>query len=473
MGEVKKSNASSTIDEQHQGQRLQIAVNSVQQSALVQRLPDPLQMGANRDVLLYDGDNLYPNKIKSMAKRSQTCTTAIETEAKFTSGQGFTDESYNDIVINSEDATLKDLLAHTSNELSTFKGVAIHFNYNQFGEIAEIHEMAFETLRINRELTKIVYQRSWSNRISKINNPRVEYDPFDPDKVVEQMNEVGFDKYNGQVLYWIPKKNEIYTTCRFDHCLDDVQFEHESGLYKLRNIQNDYSSGYIMKYPKSIENELEKQNVKNEQNKSRGSNNAGALTTIPIMASDLEKLGSFKFIEEIPRTGIDKMFTKQNEETRFNIYAAFQQPPILNGISSNGMFNQESFVDAFDFYNSITESGRKVIERIFESFLQYSIWEITDIEIEPLDFQTNRDGISGEGEGDDDKLRKEAQAKLKGTVGGVDGILSIQEKVATGITQYDAGIEILTTIYGFDDEKARQILGKPVDLKPTEEKIDE
>lgn len=59
-------------------------------------------------------------------------------------------------------------------------------------------------------------------------------------------------------------------------------------------------------------------------------------------------------------------------------------------------------------------------------------------------------------------IEEEAKARLKGTVGGVDGILSIQEKVSSGITDYDAAVEILREIYGFTDEKAKAILGTPI-----------
>jgi phage portal protein BeeE len=61
----------------------------------------------------------------------------------------------------------------------------------------------------------------------------------------------------------------------------------------------------------------------------------------------------------------------------------------------------------------------------------------------------------------------QAQANLRGTVGGVEGILNIQNSVAMGITDYDAGVAILVEIYGFTDEVARRVLGNP--KKPKEQ----
>ncbi|MFA5196156.1 MAG: hypothetical protein WC401_10200, partial [Bacteroidales bacterium] len=62
------------------------------------------------------------------------------------------------------------------------------------------------------------------------------------------------------------------------------------------------------------------------------------------------------------------------ETAKFNIYAAFRQPPILNGVATSGMFNQESFADAFNYYNTQVETERKEIEKTLSKILSYSIW---------------------------------------------------------------------------------------------------
>jgi HK97 family phage portal protein len=52
-----------------------------------------------------------------------------------------------------------------------------------------------------------------------------------------------------------------------------------------------------------------------------------------------------------------------------------------------------------------------------------------------------------------------AQANLRGSVGGVQGILSIQQSVASGITSVNSAVTTLIEIYGFDNATARSILG--------------
>lgn len=55
----------------------------------------------------------------------------------------------------------------------------------------------------------------------------------------------------------------------------------------------------------------------------------------------------------------------------------------------------------------------------------------------------------------------ESQANLRGSVGGVQGILAIQASVQSGTTDYSAALATLIEIYGFNKETAITILGTP------------
>ena len=54
----------------------------------------------------------------------------------------------------------------------------------------------------------------------------------------------------------------------------------------------------------------------------------------------------------------------------------------------------------------------------------------------------------------------QAQANLRGSVGGVTGLLSVQASVAQGITSFDSAVTILVEIFGFTEEIAMDILGE-------------
>ena len=58
-------------------------------------------------------------------------------------------------------------------------------------------------------------------------------------------------------------------------------------------------------------------------------------------------------------------------------------------------------------------------------------------------------------------VEAEAKANLKGSVGGVQGILEIQKSVSIGVTDYDAALSILELIYGIGMDDGKRILGEP------------
>lgn len=62
-------------------------------------------------------------------------------------------------------------------------------------------------------------------------------------------------------------------------------------------------------------------------------------------------------------------------------------------------------------------------------------------------------------------IEAEAKAKLKGSVGGVQGILAIQQQVSEGVTPYPAGLAILELIYGIGGEEGKRILGDENEIK--------
>jgi len=78
-----------------------------------------------------------------------------------------------------------------------------------------------------------------------------------------------------------------------------------------------------------------------------------------------------------------------------------------------------------------------------------SVKEIKRIELEE---SVNKDGISD--------VEAEARAKLKGTVGGVDGIISINQAVFAGEMAEAAGEALLVQIYGFEPEIAASMIEK-------------
>lgn len=60
-----------------------------------------------------------------------------------------------------------------------------------------------------------------------------------------------------------------------------------------------------------------------------------------------------------------------------------------------------------------------------------------------------------------DEATRQAQAQLKGSVGGVQSLLEIQASYVSGATSYESAIAILDLIFGFSRVEAVRLLGEP------------
>jgi hypothetical protein len=94
-----------------------------------------------------------------------------------------------------------------------------------------------------------------------------------------------------------------------------------------------------------------------------------------------------------------------------------------------------------------TETMNKIIDEIDTSDDELNIDDLANQ-------QSNADGMDTPVD-----VEAEAKARLKGTVGGVQGVLEIQRSVTEGITDYDAAINLLMEIYGYSKQTAISILG--------------
>jgi len=375
-------------------QEYKVAINSVQRTVYVARLSiDKNAYSYGKKIRSYDKDNIYPNKILEIAKRSSTVSTAASTMADFIVGEGFENENLNTLVINRDGQTLLDLLRFYAEEYSIFKGFSSHVNYNAIGEIAEINELGFETVRWKADLSGFAYSYDWTQRTSYSRDVKY-YHNFDPKNALSEINEEEFDNYEGQILYYIPKKSDLYTVCFFDSTVDDAQFEAEGKLYKLSNIQNGYSADYVKKVAANLyDKQKEIDELINKQRQLKGAANAGRSELVLVPPTLDNGIGNQKIFEEIPRTGIDKLFPLQNKETREAIYSNYKQPRILNGITKEGGFSKEEYLDSFDYYNSYVQVYRNQIERVINKLGEYSIWSdlIKDVKIMPKQFKQFRE----------------------------------------------------------------------------------
>ena len=443
-------NNGSTIE--NKNSNLKVAVNSIQRTLFVERLYVNIAYPQDR-IIPYDKDNLYPNKIKSIAQRSGSTSSAIDTLSGFLSGDGFTGMK---TIFNREGQTGWDILRHITDSRAMFGGFALHFNYNILGQIIEINPINFEFVRWSKDLTKYIVNPDWNRRNRR--KEEIEYMPFFPENVINEINKIGdISNYKGQIYYWIPNQKDYYNVCNWDSVLDDAQFEAEAKLYGLSCLQNDYSLAGIISYPKNISSENEIDELKENLISDVGAGNAGGIRVISAMPT--EGMTNWKWFTPISRNNIDGLHTNQIERAKFNIYAGFRQPPILNGVATSGMFNQESFADAFHYYNSQTETERKEIEKELTKIFSYSAWSnLGEIQIIPKTFVMRGEAQPQPVEqmGVDGAIQSEVNSTLTNLTGRqLQGVFRITRKYKKDELTYDQAAIMLSNGFGFDDEQIK------------------
>lgn len=161
-------------------------------------------------------------------------------------------------------------------------------------------------------------------------------------------------------------------------------------------------------------------------------------------SDQVEMLGIALNLDPLPgKTEDEKMTILSNKGTTLENYILSSNivPFINRAYSENEDFCDMEYSEQLDILNKYVDE----------------IMGVSQSNVIPLV------GADGQPQGSDINtpvdIEAEAKARLKGSVGGVQGILAIQASVAQGITSMDSAIVTLQEIYGFDPATSKKMLG--------------
>ncbi len=363
-----------------------------------------------QNIIPYGLENDYPNRILNAIRKSPTARGCVKRVADFVFGKGLKN---GDIIVNRNNQTLNDVILQSiTNNYVPLGGLAFHFNFNVFGEIVEISAVDLINLRRIRD-KKALQLGVWNTfRTNHFQSKFYEIDLYDNANSIQYDNE-----YRGQIMY-IVKDGSIYPTSPLDGATLSASFEKESQTYQLANVKNGFSATSIIKIPTipqaevyddndeindspigSLSGERKEQkdnyeidggsqSVADELKKLHGAEHAGGKIVIPL-AVDLEgKVSDTKLVETLMPPDVDKLFVNQNNHAENSILKTFTMPSVLLGIVNKGLFNSQSFNDAFNYKNADTEMDRMYISRKLREILEKSIFsDSAGDEIEPLEMK--------------------------------------------------------------------------------------
>lgn len=440
-----------------------------------------IKVDENKDGSVYwNGENnLYPNEIERVILNSPTASRASKVMAKFIAGLGVVGN--NEIVNPERNIKLTDLIKAGAHDISKQNGVFFHVGYYLDEELMlrpSLSVLDYNKVRKAKEDdngydTKFIYKDySEVKGFGAKKEEEIWYYPFSKDEnvTIEQIKADYFEEnddenatladmlpyYRGQVFYLNLTPQYKYALSPFDSVYNDMDFEFRIGMYLNRQVRCGFlGKTYVV--ASGFDEEDEKR-LAEDMSKWLGSDNVGGVHFMSVpQGVDIDK--AFK-VGQVKAELDEKMFEKTIINSRDNILGAANNIPSQLVKSDNTLFgvNSDSYIEMKKFYTEQTEEERSSLEQAI-TYLGYPC------KIKPITQEEVEDESTGEVVSDETKA---AQATLRGSVGGVQGILAIQQSFANGLTDYQSALTILVEIYGFTPEVSDALLGSPEKVEENE-----
>ena len=365
------------------------------------------------DIQTYGDDNLYPQTLRDIISASSTGSECSDRFADFIEGNGFNNELFSGYVVNRKGQTADDIHALVCKDVSLYNGMALHVNYNVYGEIVELHHIPFENCRLLEEddngyVAKIAVHPDWTGKKThkgkaiRVTKENIDYiDVFNPVKevVLAQIESAGgIEYYKGQVLWVSMAGNNIYPVGKGDRVVTEMSTDEGLANVKYRNVRNNFlPSGMVItkkgthttfdENGKEVEDASGNDSFSDMLVQLQGDTNSNKLLDVTL-ESDEEKP---EFVPIVTQN-YDKEFTVTDASVVERIYSAYGQEPWYCIRIGKVGFSGDILEDAFEYYNSIVSKQQRLIERAFERLFRYW-YEVAnpsnDYSVQPLKYVRN------------------------------------------------------------------------------------
>lgn len=365
------------------------------------------------DIQTYGDDNLYPQTLRDIISASSTGSECSDRFADFIEGNGFNNELFSGYVVNRKGQTADDIHALVCKDVSLYNGMALHVNYNVYGEIVELHHIPFENCRLLEEddngyVAKIAVHPDWTGKKTRkgkavrVTKENIDYiDVFNPVKevVLAQIESAGgIEYYKGQVLWVSMAGNNIYPVGKGDRVVTEMSTDEGLANVKYRNVRNNFlPSGMVItkkgthttfdENGKEVEDASGNDSFSDMLVQLQGDTNSNKLLDVTL-ESDEEKP---EFVPIVTQN-YDKEFTVTDASVVERIYSAYGQEPWYCIRIGKVGFSGDILEDAFEYYNSIVSKQQRLIERTFERLFRYW-YEVAnpsnDYSVQPLKYVRN------------------------------------------------------------------------------------
>ena len=446
--------------------------------------PPVFKEQTGKDWIMYGIDkpyaNLYPQFLIDLFNRSAKHNAIVSGKSEYISANGWEVDSDGlsteararlERFVNTanEDESLNDLLPKVATDLEVFNGFALEAIAKKGGIGVNLYHVPFQNIRSNKDNTEFYVCSDWSKPKEVAN--RDVYEAFDWNK-----------PNKGGIIYvkMYRPSTEVYPIPSYIGAIPYILTDIEIANFHYNAIKNGFTGGTLINLLNGTpETEDAKREIYRDiTNKMAGTDNANSII---INFAD----GKDRAAEVISLRGndFDKQFNILNDTVRKEIFSGHKiTDPQLFGIFKDGAFsNASELSDSWAlFQNTYIEKRQRFIEQLFNDIAVALGMEarLSILKVEPINVQLSEETVVGVMNEDEireraglpvvvkeqggevvDSKAADSQAALKGSVGGVTGIITVLQNVQAGVIAKESAIELLIQLYGFTREQAEAIVG--------------
>lgn len=429
-------------------------------------------------------DDRLPNRIAYAVNDSGTARACITKLEQFIQGDGFIDKTLSATPANHEQ-NFDDLLADLAMGVAYFKDVTYRVLFDNSGQPAVW--LSVPSQQIRRKGGGFVWNVLMGEDGYTRSNDKF-LKPFDPKespqerlgRIQKQINSYG--EQVGDLVYFYKKTigryGDIYPIPDYYSGIADIRSDAAISELENRNITKGFRTPVIVSTG-PIDDLTQDEGGKTDQDyfddsiqKFCGEDAASVLHLKGATGETPPK------VTTIPIADILDATEKATDRVGRKVCRHMTVPPVLVGFSTSGQLgNNQELVNTMKLFNMTVNNYQRMIANALSLTLPGKDFTIKSLnlfnyipdsvlallspdEVREIYELPKPEVKATVTEGSTPESLK-AQASLRGSVGGVTGVLGIQAGVVAGTTTPESAIAILTIIYGFSDQQARALLGQP------------
>lgn len=316
-------------------------------------------------IIFYGWDNLYPQAAEQLRLRSPLIKSATHLLEDFINGSGW--EFNNELIVNDDGETARDLLNLVSMDYSRYDGFAMHVDFNALGQVVGVRHIPFEYVRLGLPdalgvVREAVVSNNWEEDPNKLPQRGLKltkrYPLYNPLVSAQKVLEGNFE---GQIFYFTGLEKYKYPLATFDSIIPTAKTDDDIQVYENNNVARGFHGMTIFRYPSKFESEEEKQEIKKTVERWNGVDSPG----VTVVQTDEDFAGTL--LETVESNSDDTLFDLTLNSIINRTLQHYHIPPALFGISpSGGVFTQLAYQESFTVFNVITRNRRNSVERAFE-----------------------------------------------------------------------------------------------------------